>query len=298
MRFRDYYNSIEDLPKCHTVIEKEVACLRQNAINLWRLFENLSSDLHEHIHKDLKSKSETLKSQRLSLLTEYKESSSTESNKTFDMTMEQSHKQLSDSKVKDSYIQACMTKTGQSISTHYSINDTPLFYVDVDGLPAIADGRSIAVQRDSGRDDDRPDDKRDGDNKDIENEGMPEKELNVEGVDQSTMSQAEEEKTPEPTSTGDGDKPMKQLNVLVHGLQGSSEDMSKIMIYLDEYMPDSITISSKANEAAVDSELFLKGRRLAEELIEFQKDISKTYTITKINFIGHSTGKLLLYQAV
>ena len=290
MRFRDYYNSIEDLPKCHTVIEKEVACLRQNAINLWRLFENLSSDLHEHIYKDLKSKSETLKSQRLSLLTEYNESSSTESNKIFDMTMEQSHKQISDSKVKDSYIQACMTKTRQSISPHDSINDTPLFYVDVDGLPAIADGRPMAVKRD-GRD-------YDGDNEDIEKEGMSEKELNVEGVDQSTMSQAEEEKTPEPTSTGDDDKPMKQLNVLVHGLQGSSEDMSKIMIYLDEYMPDSITISAKANEAAADSELFLKGRRLAEELIEFQKDISKTYTIIKINFIGHSTGKLLLYQAV
>jgi Putative serine esterase (DUF676) len=290
MRFRDYYNSIEDLPKCHTVIEKEVACLRQNAINLWRLFENLSSDLHVHICKDLKSKSETLKSQRLSLLTEYKESSSTESNKIFDMTMEQSHKQISDSKVKDSYIQACMTKTRQSISPHDSINDTPLFYVDVDGLPSIADGRPMAVKR-GGRDDG-------GDNEDIEKEGMSEKELNVEGVDQSTMSQAEEEKTPEPTSTGDDDKPMKQLNVLVHGLQGSSEDMSKIMIYLDEYMPDSITISSKANEAAADSELFLKGRRLAEELIEFQKDISKTYTITKINFIGHSTGKLLLYQAV
>ena len=86
-------------------------------------------------------------------------------------------------------------------------------------------------------------------------------------------------------------KVKKELNILVHGLQGKQDDMTMIMLYLDEYMPDSITFASRSNESYPDSEIYLMGRRFAEEMLDQFKALSEIFEITRMNFIGFSTGR-------
>lgn len=306
MRFREYYNSIEELHKCHAVIEREVENLAQNATKFWRLLEKYMDEQGIIIHADLKQKYSVLKGERLSLLTVLRNIPDIGFCREFEPGIEKTHKEDAEMKLKEDYMKEYLAKTEQDMTRdhHSSIADLPLFYVDATSRtkesPDIDKGTEIVENQIS--------------QNEVETENLTEEVVNVEThtIDQETMdvdraadtttSISDVELLKQVESMDENieiiDRETVQLNVLVHGLQGKHEDMARLMIYLDEHMPQSISYCSRSNEMYPDSELYLMGRRLAEELQCVLKELSKVYKVCKMNFIGHSTGRLLFIRRI
>ena len=85
------------------------------------------------------------------------------------------------------------------------------------------------------------------------------------------------------------------LVVLVHGYQATHKDMRIMQNFLAKIIPHTIFLASKNNENMKDNTLDQMGANLAHEVTEFcanQKNISK------ISFIGHSLGGVIIRAAL
>lgn len=87
------------------------------------------------------------------------------------------------------------------------------------------------------------------------------------------------------------------LIVLVHGLQGSSYDFQRFKNYLTIFYPDVIAFCSQCNEGNTGSSIELTGERLSIEVFNYIEEWVHG-ELTKISFIGHSIGGLIVRAAL
>lgn len=106
--------------------------------------------------------------------------------------------------------------------------------------------------------------------------------------------------------------PGAHLIILVHGYQGSSYDVRVIrnqgtmrnhqlvvLLLVACLCPDALIFSSSSNESFTDGDLKDMGLRLANEVQEFiDKHSTPFYIISKISFIAHSLGGLIVRSAL
>ena len=88
------------------------------------------------------------------------------------------------------------------------------------------------------------------------------------------------------------------LFVLVHGYMGSSNDLRIIKGYLSLNFPGHKFLCSKQNEADTNSSIFELGKNLASEVQEYIRDEFIKDGPTKISFIGHSLGGIIIRAAL
>lgn len=287
MRFRDFYNSIEELPKCHTVIEREVEKMRENAVMYWILHDKMIDTLRDIIHEDLKKKYMVLKNERLSILTIVKNRPDNAFCRELELGLEKNHKDEAEIKLKLPYMKDFLQQTEQPISKEQpldNLTDLPIFYLD---LTSREKNFSVANKV-------MTDIKVNSPSSEIQeniDSGLDDKKIE-ENIEEMIMESDDIKVKDTPKACVEGSqKVKKELNILVHGLQGKQDDMTMIMLYLDEYMPDSITFGSRSNESYHDSEIYLMGRRFAEEMLDQFKALSEIFEIIRMNFIGFSTGR-------
>jgi hypothetical protein len=87
------------------------------------------------------------------------------------------------------------------------------------------------------------------------------------------------------------------LVVLVHGFQGSSNDMRIIKNMLYIAFPHNLYLCSSFNEENTESSIFVLGKKLAEELANYLKD-NCIVNLGRVSFIGHSLGGLVIRAAL
>lgn len=85
------------------------------------------------------------------------------------------------------------------------------------------------------------------------------------------------------------------LVVLVHGYQATHKDMRIMQNFLAKIIPHTIFLASKSNEKMKNKTLQDMGNNLAEEVTQF---CQKQKNISKISFIGHSLGGVIIRAAL
>ena len=89
------------------------------------------------------------------------------------------------------------------------------------------------------------------------------------------------------------------LIVLVHGYQGTTNDMRLIRNTIACLCPEALIFSSSANEGQTDGDIETMGARLAMELKDFISQHSNSFSIiNRISFVGHSLGGLIIRAAI
>jgi len=80
---------------------------------------------------------------------------------------------------------------------------------------------------------------------------------------------------------------------MVHGLEGSSQDLRNIRSTLRFYCPQTIFILSEENEYDTKDNIENLGMKLAREIKTYLK-YNNLYEKVKISFVGHSLGGLII----
>jgi hypothetical protein len=89
------------------------------------------------------------------------------------------------------------------------------------------------------------------------------------------------------------------LVILVHGYQGSPNDMRIIRNTIAFVCPDVIILSSSSNEDQTDGDIQNMGIRLSMEVRDFiSKHSSSFFVINRISFVCHSLGGLIVRSAL
>lgn len=88
------------------------------------------------------------------------------------------------------------------------------------------------------------------------------------------------------------------LVVLVHGFQGNSFDLRLIKYNLSLINSTLVFLSSSSNQDDTESDFFIMGKRLADEVKSFLKEWNDGVMFSKISFIGHSIGGLIIRAAL
>ena len=250
MNFRDFYNSIERLPKCHSVIENELAFLSARSISLWKLLGLVILQLSGTVMKTLRSEHYKRTEDMFLLMTQTKNVEDDQLCKEIEHNLEKMHKEDAESKLKQEHFKSCIREFQPKSSTDYieeDSSDLPLFYEDIVRIPKNTSPANLL-------------------------DGPP---LKVE--EQPVKEEGSEEG--------------RTLIILVHGVQGNHSDMIPVEEKIHEYLPSAIVFQSKANEGDHQCELYLMGRRLAEEVADEYKAISKSLRINRISFVAFSTGR-------
>jgi len=87
--------------------------------------------------------------------------------------------------------------------------------------------------------------------------------------------------------------------VLVHGYQGTSFDMRLIRNTISLLYPKSVILCSTVNEERTNERLETMGENLATEVNEFiQNNVRPTSGLSRLSFIGHSIGGLIVRAAL
>ena len=84
---------------------------------------------------------------------------------------------------------------------------------------------------------------------------------------------------------------------LLHGLEGSSDNLRNLQSLLSYYNKDVVFFRSEANEENTRDKIELLGMRFAEEVRNFM-DAYSFYNDIEISFIGHSLGGLIVRAAL
>lgn len=85
------------------------------------------------------------------------------------------------------------------------------------------------------------------------------------------------------------------LIVLVHGHGGTHKDMRIVQNFISKIIPHSVFLTSKANEKMTEKNISLMGEDLSKEILEYTQ---KTKNISKISFVGHSLGGIIIRTAL
>lgn len=91
--------------------------------------------------------------------------------------------------------------------------------------------------------------------------------------------------------------------MFVHGFQASSLDMRSLKNYVALTLPNVMCLSSSANEDLTDGSIADMGSRLASEVKRYIQDWcytkdGKTLLLSKLTFIGHSLGGIIIRAAL
>jgi pimeloyl-ACP methyl ester carboxylesterase len=96
--------------------------------------------------------------------------------------------------------------------------------------------------------------------------------------------------------------PGRHLFVLVHGYQGNSWDMRLLRNVLAVFHPEARFHCSTVNEGLTEGDIDAMGRRLADEVdaqvSEAGGGVGGDHDVTRISFIGHSLGGLIIRAAL
>lgn len=84
---------------------------------------------------------------------------------------------------------------------------------------------------------------------------------------------------------------------MVHGYQGNNYDMRLMKDNIALRYPDVQFLSSCMNEDKTDGDIWDMGKRLAEETKRFIKEWCPN-GVTKLSFVGHSLGGLIIRAAI
>lgn len=87
------------------------------------------------------------------------------------------------------------------------------------------------------------------------------------------------------------------LIVLVHGFQGSSNDMRVIKNLLYVNFPNNMYLCSDYNENDTESSIYVLGEKLAKEVNDYLKE-NCVMQLGRLSFIGHSLGGLIIRAAL
>lgn len=277
MKFRDYYNSIEELPKCHSVIEREIFCFRVSNEKFWKDFEQALIAINDSLTLKLKEEYQYKTRDLLELLTIFKNTPSNNLCRQMELNLGKQHQEETAIKVKEEIFQESLKKLQKNIYQTLPLahlSELPLFYVDqtnkINNFQKPPPPTVIPEQKDTEHGtqiDDKSDSKAEG-----------------------NEDEDKAEETPFLKEEGEA----RHLIFLCHGLQGNRKDMKKIKWYISEFIPNSICHLSSANENKQDCELYLMGRRLAEEIKDVYKECASKYHINAISFVGHFTGNIAL----
>ncbi|CAD8092276.1 unnamed protein product [Paramecium sonneborni] len=88
------------------------------------------------------------------------------------------------------------------------------------------------------------------------------------------------------------------LFVFVHGYQGNSYDMRLWRNNLAIRYPDHLSLISKCNEDNTDQDIMVMGEKLALEIKRWIKEWCPKENFSKLSFIGHSLGGLIIRAAL
>lgn len=88
------------------------------------------------------------------------------------------------------------------------------------------------------------------------------------------------------------------LIVFAHGFQGSSFDLRAIRNQIALFKSDTMLMCSSKNEDHTEEDIEKMGKRLADEVVQFIDDWCVQTRPSKISFVGHSLGGLIIRAAL
>ena len=86
--------------------------------------------------------------------------------------------------------------------------------------------------------------------------------------------------------------------IMVHGFQGNHGDMRVLRNHINLQNPHCVMMLSLANEDQTEGDLFEMGERLSSEVKKFIINFAPAECISKISFVGHSLGGLIIRAAL
>lgn len=88
------------------------------------------------------------------------------------------------------------------------------------------------------------------------------------------------------------------LFILVHGFQGNHNDMRLFKNQISLQHPDAVILLSQSNEEQTEGDLMEMGERLATEVKQYILSFCPISCISRMSFIGHSLGGLIIRAAL
>ena len=88
------------------------------------------------------------------------------------------------------------------------------------------------------------------------------------------------------------------LFVLCHGFQGNHGDMRLFRNQIALLFPDSVILLSQSNEDQTEGDIMEMGERLASEVRNYILSFCPSSCLSKLSFIGHSLGGLIIRAAL
>jgi len=88
------------------------------------------------------------------------------------------------------------------------------------------------------------------------------------------------------------------LFVMQHGFQGNSFDMRTLKNMIAIAMPEAIFLCASSNEQDSDCDINDQGYKLAQEVFQFIRENCPGNQLSRITFIGHSMGGLIIRCAL
>jgi len=114
----------------------------------------------------------------------------------------------------------------------------------------------------------------------------------------SPRSSSDEEGADLPAAPKNSIGTHKDVFVLVHGFQGRSYDVHLLKQAIGLANPDSLVLSSSANETRTEGDIAEMGLKLASEVRSFILEWCTNRKLGRLSFVGHSLGGLIIRAAV
>ena len=83
-----------------------------------------------------------------------------------------------------------------------------------------------------------------------------------------------------------------------HGFQGNSFDMRTLKNMIAIAMPEALFLCANSNEADTEGDIKDMGYKLAQEVFQFIRENCPGNQLSRMTFIGHSMGGLIIRSAL
>lgn len=289
MKFRSMYNLIEDPVESHLVIEQEIKVFSKSIKALWMSLGDFLLTVGSSLLPEAKERYGQKRAQFRRDLTLTKTVFDSSLQPDQDVDIDKLHRLDSEQKRKQEYFLhrikhnlPCIQNKNFFLSAEY----LPVIYQDycykeLQTPPQTAEalsGLQIATDKQPELTTAEPDLQKQSEE--------VEQELAIE-------KQAEEmaEKPPsEQAQTARIEESAVDLVYLCHGMQGCHEDMLRLKMFISLQTQNSIIHAAQSYEQDTGAEIYLMGRRFAEEVVESVARYKKQSRIRSINFIAFSLG--------
>ena len=270
MKFRAMYNLIEEPVESHLVIEQEIKAFSKSIKELWMSLGEFLLAVGKSVLPGAKERYKRKRSDFRRDLTLTKTVFDSNLQPDQDVDIDKLHRLDSEQKRRQEYF---IERIKHSLPCIQNKN----FFLSAEFLPVIYQDYCYKIMQAPAQP--------------AEETGPADPAQPAEDSAEKAGQEMAEE--PKPAQTAAPEEAATDLIYLCHGMQGCHEDMLRLKMFISLQTRNTIIHAAQSYEQDTGVEIYLMGRRFAEEVIESVAAYRKLHSIRSISFVAFSLGRRL-----